>query len=221
MMPSTRSCRFGTLLVTLLVVVLSTGCATTNDATRTRTEGAAAGAAVGALIGNLASGGNRTVGTLVGALVGGVVGYAVGDHVANKKEAFAKQEDYLKAVAAEADRVAADARARNSRLEDEIAKLNEEARTISAGTQSVRTRNTNLAAHKKKAHDLLAEATQALARLTEEIEIQRAVVVREKPTAPPQSIQLVTGNISELEIEKRALELYKAQLEQIDSRRAY
>lgn len=89
------------LVVVVAVLGLVSGCANIqNDTTRTKAEGTGigvlAGAGVGALIG-AAIGGKRgaAIGAGIGGAVGGVGGYAYGNTVAERKLAYANDEDRL------------------------------------------------------------------------------------------------------------------------------
>src|SRR6266852_3957822 len=85
----------------MLSTALLAGCAT--DRGQTQAEGAGVGALGGAALGALtgyALGGAKgaAIGAAAGAGVGAGAGYVYGTHVANQKEKFAREEDYLDAV---------------------------------------------------------------------------------------------------------------------------
>jgi uncharacterized protein YcfJ len=88
------------LIIFIAVVVMVSACATTNDTTNTKAQGTAVGAGAGAIVGGVLGavfGGKQgaAIGAGAGALVGGAGGYAAGTAVANKKVAYAAEEDRL------------------------------------------------------------------------------------------------------------------------------
>jgi len=108
------------------LVFSSSGCTNIqDDGTRTRAEGslggALLGAGLGAIIGNQS--GNAGQGALIGAAAGGLAGLAYGNHVANKKAAYANEEQWLNACIAQARQTNASARAYNTRLATRISEL--------------------------------------------------------------------------------------------------
>jgi hypothetical protein len=127
------------LTVVLLFSAMLTSC---EDGTRTRAEGAGAGAVLGGILGAVIGNqsGSAGEGALIGAAAGGLAGLAYGDHVARKKAAYARTEDYLDACIAQA--VAANQRAYeyNLSVESRIRQLEREiARAKAAGdTQELR-----------------------------------------------------------------------------------
>src|SRR5215475_9173201 len=89
----------------MLSTALLAGCAT--DRERTQAEGTGTGAIVGAALGAglgaiFGGGKGAAIGAGAGAAAGALGGYALGTHVANQKQNFARQEDYLDAVIASA-----------------------------------------------------------------------------------------------------------------------
>lgn len=96
-----------------------------DDRTRTVAEGGLAGSLIGGLAGGIIGhqSGRGVEGALLGAAIGGIGGMAVGNHVANKKAAYASQEQWLDACIAQAERVNSQARAYNRSLQSKIAGL--------------------------------------------------------------------------------------------------
>ena len=105
-------------LVTIIVVSI-TGCTQPEmtDSQRTKAEGTGIGVLGGALLG-AAIGGRR--GAAWGAALGGVAGYAYGSHVANEKEKYARQEDWLNACISSARKVNNRTRSYNAKLSRKI-----------------------------------------------------------------------------------------------------
>lgn len=114
------------LSVSVLLLASTAGCSenkNVNDAQRTKNEGALTGAVSGAVLGSLfGHKKNRKRNILIGTVLGGAAGYAYGSHVAKEKAKFAKEEDWLDAVVASAQKVNGETRAYNAQLSREITK---------------------------------------------------------------------------------------------------
>lgn len=128
------------VLVVMMAATLMTGC---DDGTRTRAEGAGVGAVaggvLGAIIGNQS--GNAGSGALIGAAIGGLGGLAYGDHVARKKAAYAKTEDYLDACIAQAVAVNQAAYEYNVSVEAKIRRLEKEIAAAKAAGDRTKLKN--------------------------------------------------------------------------------
>jgi len=117
------------ILCLLLVVLLTAGCANMTDRQQTIFQGTvigvAAGAATGAAIGQAI--GRNTSATLIGAGVGGLVagiaGAAYGTHVADQKNKYANDEEYLEACIAVAEQASEQAESYNVQLKKDISSL--------------------------------------------------------------------------------------------------
>jgi hypothetical protein len=167
----------------ILLVVWVVGCAT--DQQRTKAQGAglgaAAGAAVGAAIG-AAAGGKE--GALKGALIGGGIGliggYAYATHVANLKAQYVKEEDYLDACIASAEKVNQETRQYNAYLESEIRDQEQEVDRLIDAYNSKQVTKTELKKKQQSLQASLNEAEKKLQRARDEIVIQREVLRREQ-----------------------------------------
>ena len=117
----------GLAAVLATALVLTGACANiANDRTRTQTEGTLGGAGIGAVLGaalGAALGGRDGAlkGAAIGAGVGAIAGLAYGTSVANKKEAYATEEEWLEACLAEVQTANQQAAAQNSRLKTTLA----------------------------------------------------------------------------------------------------
>src|SRR5262247_3657698 len=99
----------------LLVTGLLAGCAELSDTQRTTTESTLLGTGAGA-----------DVGAGVGAVVGAGAGYAWGSHVASKRAAYARQEEYVEALLASARETQEQTRQYNAALTGDIQRLDRE-----------------------------------------------------------------------------------------------
>ncbi|MEA2048476.1 MAG: YMGG-like glycine zipper-containing protein [Campylobacterota bacterium] len=108
------------LPIAVALIANFTGCAQPDmsDSQRTKAEGTGIGVLGGALLG-AAFGGKK--GAAWGAALGGVAGYAYGSHVANEKAKYVRQEDWLNACIASAQKVNNKTRSYNAKLSKKIA----------------------------------------------------------------------------------------------------
>ena len=129
---SLQSCtRYGKHLSLSLAITLGvTHCAPTSDGQLAQGQGAAMGAAGGALLGNLVGGNTRS--TLIGAGIGSLAGLAYGTHIANKKASYASTEAWLDDCIVQANKRRREAAAYNSRLGNQLARLQKEVRVARA-----------------------------------------------------------------------------------------
>jgi len=114
-----------------------TQCAGTEDGNTTQAQGAGLGALGGAMLGAGigAIGGNSDSvrrGALIGATVGGVGGFAYGTHIANKKASYRSTEEWLDECISQAESKRRAAVAYNSRLSNQLARLQREVRLAKA-----------------------------------------------------------------------------------------
>ena len=170
------------LIVVLWTMVGLCGCATTgqeqqsDDYQQTVGQGTAVGVAggaiLGALIGGLTGGSVQDIvtGAVVGGIAGGVAGHAYGTHVANKKQEYISQEDWLDARIASARSVSDDLASYNAGLESEIASLEYEIANLASAQGSRRDIKNRLARIK-------TEANQKMSQANYELEAQRSVAV--------------------------------------------
>lgn len=198
-------------LICLLCMV--TGCANIqDDGARTRTEGAGTGAAVGALTGALLGQvlGGDTSSTLIGAAIGGAVGgaggYAYGNHVANQKEQYAKEEDWLEACIADAKKTNAAMVSYNNDLSQQIVHLRRDTEALRQQYTDAKTRKSKLQAKKKEVDGLARSADKELAAARSELAAQETVVAEARKIGQSDyaqtldnQLETLKGNIRELE----------------------
>jgi uncharacterized membrane protein len=151
------------------------GCASTPDARTTQAQGAGIGAVLGGLAGaaiGAASGGGRgaLTGAAIGAAAGGVGGFVYGTHVANKKAAYARTEDWLDASIAEAKQANRSAYAYNQNLQQRVAALESRARAARASHDKAA-----ITQIRSEVAALQDQSSQQSKALEEEIAAQRRV----------------------------------------------
>jgi uncharacterized protein YcfJ len=145
-----------------------TQCAQTQDGRLAQGQGTAIGAAGGALLG-AAIGGRQ--GALIGAAIGGASGFAYGSHIANKKAQYKSTEEWLDACIAQAETKRKEAVAYNSRLNNELARLQKEVRMAKASGDTKK-----LASLKRQIGSERAAAQKQVAAFDKEAEMQRSAI---------------------------------------------
>lgn len=150
-----------------LLCALLTSC---DDGTRTRAEGAGVGALAGGILGGVIGNqsGEATTGALIGAGIGGLAGLAYGDHVARKKEAYARTEDYLDACIAQAVAVNQEVYNYNQSLESKIRRLERDIATAKANRNDGQLRSL-----RREVITLTTESSQQIKRVSTEISNQQ------------------------------------------------
>ena len=215
-----RPCRAAWLLA---MAAMLSACA--NDQQRTRAEGATAGALIGALLGHVVGGRD---GALTGAAVGGAAGLLVGHDVAEKKQRHAQREDALKAAAAQSLAMADEAHETNEALQQDIAALagsvqrlqTEKLAATQHRTLAMTTRRQFMEAGRKLDAQLVAVRGE-LARQEEVVRREEALAQQTREPSPPSALRLVSTGVDRLKSQEQALERAKAQLAQLDARRAF
>src|SRR5215813_3017527 len=192
----------------LLVIGLLAGCAGLSDTQRTTTEstllGTGAGAAVGAGVGALVGGGR---GAAIGGGVGGVVGAgggdALGSHVASKRAAYARQEEYVEALLASARETQEQTRQYNAALTGDIQRLDRETARLVQQYKQRRIAKSALQRSQQATAAKLAEAEQQLQQVETEIDIQYRALQQDPTFTPPAQ---GPSQVRELHAEIRQLE---------------
>jgi hypothetical protein len=208
------------MICVMLSTALLAGCATDKERTQAEGTGAGAllGAALGAGLGALAGGGRgAAIGAGAGAAVGALGGYALGTHVANQKQKFAKEEDYLDAVIVSAQQMNDQTQQYNASLRDEVNALD---RTTASLVQQYNQKAAAKVALQKEEKRLAAKISEAqgqLQKVGRELEIQRRVLTQERGQAPDRLKKLQT-QVTELERNKAELEQQINRLASIKTR---
>ena len=206
-------------VVMLCLLLAMSGCANIkDDGTRTRAEGAGTGAVIGAVAGGLLGQiiGGDTKGTLVGAAIGAAVGgaggYAYGNHVANQKEKYAQEEDWLDACLVQAREKNAEIVAYNNDLRKQIRTLKQETAALKKQYKDKKTRVAKLKEKKASTDSLLESANKELASAKEELEAQQSVKVDAEKSGKGDFVVTLDSEITQLksnikQLEKRTEEL--------------
>ncbi len=184
--------------------LLLSGCAGMNDSDTTRAQGAgvgaAGGAAAGGLLGQLI--GKDSTSTLLGAAIGAVVGagagYIYGNHVANQKEKFASQEDWLDACIASASKTNQETRAYNEKLAAEINSLKARSKVLKKDYKKKTATRAQMFAQQQKVEKTLKTAQQQLDKAKYELKEQQTVVQQIKPGESPEQSRALDNRIADL-----------------------
>ncbi|MBM9519420.1 hypothetical protein JWG39_06245 [Desulforhopalus vacuolatus] len=190
--------------ILLSSTLLLSSCAGMNDSDTTRAQGAgvgaAGGAAAGVLLGQII--GKDSSATLLGAAIGAAMGagagYLYGNHVANQKEKFASQEDWLNACIASATRTNQEARAYNNKLAAEITSLQARSRALKRSYKKKIATRGDMLAQKQKVENTLKTAQKNLAKVKYELKEQQTVVQQIKPGESLQQSRILDSRIADL-----------------------
>ena len=164
-----------------------------DDGTRTRTEGGLGGALLGGLAGAIIGnqhGHKSWQGALIGAAVGGLAGTAYGDHVAKKKAAYKRTEDWLNACIAQAEKTNARARNYNASLSQKINNLEQQINGAKSKGDKKELQNIKLAIVQ-----LQKEAKQQRATVDNEIKAQNSAVSQGGGSAEAARLQTKVGEL--------------------------
>jgi hypothetical protein len=208
---------FRCIAVAAMILVLISGCVATSDQQRTKGEGAVLGAVVGGLVGYLAG---DTKGAVIGAAAGAGVGYLVGNEIAKRKANYATQEDFLNA---EIDRTAEfneTTRAYNERNRIEVARLEQESASLRAAYNSGTEKKSVLQTKQVDVRKRLERNKELEKTLLTEMEIQMAILAKERETLPEDDphIARLEHEVQELQRNIEILREGSTQLARIDER---
>lgn len=199
-------------------LLLSAGCATDRGNTQATGAGfgAVLGATVGAIIGHQS--GNAAEGAALGAMVGGVAGFTYGDHVADKKEEYASQEDYLDACIAEAGKVYQDTLAYNQNMQQQINGASEQIAALKAQAGSNQQAQQQLANVKKDLQNKQNASNERMAAIQDEIAVQKQVLANESQAGEGQRLNQLQQQIQLLEGQQAELQRQSSQLASLSLR---
>jgi Glycine zipper len=210
---------------------LLSACAT--DKQKTEGQGAGAGAILGALVGVAIT--HNVKGAAIGGALGAGVGYGVGHQVAETKEHYAQREQILRGSAQRAEQLAQYTRQQNAVISGDVAQLELTVQSLQTQQASAEARHAAVVGNSRRAAALLNGVTLQLQQVKDEIARQQAALAADAQQArqtghasPPEGARLVQVSIHDLqanqldlESNQRSLEEARAQLQLIDSRRAY
>ena len=192
--------RFLAISVTAAYLMVMTGCADKNmdDSTRTKAEGTAVGAALGGIVGALIG---DEKGALIGAAVGATAGYLYGSHVAQEKEKYASQEDWLDGCIASAQKVNHETKAYNEKLAGQLQDMKAETERLVKLYEQKKAKKSEVLAQKKKIDTLLKESKEKLARAEFELENQQLVLEDMKKNGTKEDVANIDREIETLKKE--------------------
>ena len=164
--------------------------------------GAAAGAAVGALVSD-----DKGKGALIGAAVGAAAGYAAGSYVADQKEKYATDEEYLNAAIEEATRFNLEARQRNDTLEKVIATTEQEIKVL-----KYKINDMSLKQHRAQVN------VRALTRISQETE-QRIAELQGLINSQEKAIGDISADKPQLKELQREMQITRDQIQDLKEKR--
>jgi acyl-CoA synthetase (AMP-forming)/AMP-acid ligase II len=204
------------------------GCALTEgltDKQLTKNEGAMIGVAIGGVAGALLGG---KKGALFGAALGGAIGNMFAQHVSKKKEKYADNESYMKAVISESDKVIALSKQERKNLVASIKEQQEALASLKSDQKENKDANSTLVAQQQQLNQSLKRTNNLIKILDQEIAIQKETLEKERESLPiilvnhSKTNQAVMGDEKQkLEKEKQALEKLAMGLASLDQRTLY
>lgn len=228
------SCCKSRIAVTGLTgALLLSGCAT--DRQTTIAQGAGIGAAAGAVLGGVL--GRNKDSMLAGAALGAALGGGGGYQMASKKAEYAQREDELEAAAKQAQTMARAIRAENEQRATAISALEQSVQRLNTAKLTATERRNLAAENQQKQIALVAGIDERLRQLRGEFARQNTLLAAERKahaeaaakvppanvatTTPTDGFNHISLGVRELQQQQRVLEAARAQLMQIDNRRAY
>ncbi len=188
------------------------GCAGMSDSNMTKAQGAGAGAAGGAVLGGVLGQvfGQDAKSTIIGGAIGGAIGagagYLYGTHVAQQKEKYASQEDWLDACIASAEKTNEETKAYNRQLAGEIETLKEKSSKLQKKYKAKKASKADMVVLKSRIDQTSSQAEEALKKAKFELQNQISVAEQiNRGDAPEQSkaldkrITSLKKSINELE----------------------
>jgi chromosome segregation ATPase len=179
---------------------------------------AAIGTAIGTGVG-YAIGGKQGIlpgAAALGALGAGI-GYVVGKHVADQKEKFACEADYLDAVIASARQVNEETRQSNASFRSEIATLDRDIARLETQQHQKAGKIKALQEQGQRLATTLSQADKQLQKVRIELEIQKQVLAQEQGQSP-EYLQKLQTQVTELEHNKTELERHINRLASLKTR---
>jgi hypothetical protein len=205
------------IILTPLLLGLS-GCATNmDDGTRTTIEGAAVGAALGAI--SCAFLKNKA---LCGAIAAGTaaIGAGAGYYVAQRKQGFATNEDYLDAEIQSAQQLNRDTAQRNEQTQQIVVNLQEQINKLSMQEQSSQSTKLALTNQSTKISRLIEMNKKDIKTLEQEYSIKDTLVKeeRQKMKTGTQRFQALSTETEKLALNIKQLKDSNEQLAKMNNR---
>ncbi len=143
-----------------------------DDQTQTKVEGTAIGALLGTALG-AALGGKK--GALIGAAVGAGGGYLIGNEVAERKQKYASDEDFLDGEISSVAEYNKTAKSYNHSLAKEIKSLNTQVSRLEKDYKQGKINKSKLEAKKKSIEQRMARNEQMLDDLEKEYQVNVSI----------------------------------------------
>lgn len=203
-----------------IMAVSITGCVSNqpmDDQSQTKAEGTAVGALLGAALGYAMGDGE---GAVVGGIVGAGAGYVVGSEIAERKQKYANEEEFLDgeiAYLAEYNQNAADY---NSKLTAHIEKLDKRVAALKNEYEKGMVGYSKISDERKGVQERLKKSKQLLADLEKEYEVNAQILAEQKKggKADDPSIARLEQEIAALKQNIGKLQQGTEQLASIDER---
>jgi hypothetical protein len=157
-------------------------------------------------------------------VVGAGTGYAWGSHVASKRAAYARQEDYVNALRASARETQEQTRQYNATLTADVLRLDRETARLVQQYKQRRITKSALQRSRQETAAKLAEAEQQLQHVEAEIQIQQRALQQEqdqtRTARVPSHMRTMQAEIRQLEHQRDMLEQQVQTLASINTRLA-
>ncbi len=212
------------MIIVIFYLTGTLGCANIeNDRKRTQTEstmaGAGAGAVLGGLIGYAVKGGDGALaGAIIGAGAGGISGYAYGTHIADEKEKYAREEEWLDACVLSAKNTIKDTREYNQELAKNMVLLDMRSKELVEQYNNKQIRKKDLLIEKEIVETKLAEAEEKLKTSRFELMNQNKVLADARKNNKDHYVDTLDSEIARLEKQIAELEGHTRSLASISQR---
>lgn len=196
--------------------------ASRSDSTRTKQEGSMMGAVVGGLLGAALGGDNMGKGALIGAVVGAGLGYVVGDEIAERKEKYASEEDFLDGEIISAQDLNVTAEQYNASLVRDIERLDAQTGSLRSEYAAGRVTRDQLVAERETVQAKIDATGKVLDDLNKEHEIKVAIYDEQLQKRGIEDVQVerLEYEIAQLKQNIDELNQHSQQLASIDERLA-
>lgn len=186
--------------------LLLSSCASMNDQERTSAQatglGALGGAALGAGIAH-ATGNDAAMGAVLGLMLGAVGGSVYGQHVANLKAQYARQEDFLDVVIAEARTNRQTWEANNAQLLQDVDRIE---LALNTNQDAMKANQAEWANQRVQMQNWLNSLNGANQEIDKEIAVYKEAIAQTRGQPEGNRLQTLQQEVAALEQQKRLLD---------------